>query len=75
MTSSLSQASTDLCAVRAAENLRGVALLHNPHANKSTAFTVAEREQLGLVGLLPEQVETEEAHAPHTVSLLISAQV
>ncbi len=28
--------------------LRGVALLRDPHLNKSTAFTEAEREALGL---------------------------
>src|SRR5205823_1230619 len=30
------------------------------HRNKSTAFTEAEREALGLVGLLPEGVDTED---------------
>lgn len=32
---------------------RGVKLLHDPVRNKGTAFTLAEREQLGLRGLLP----------------------
>ncbi|NVI09499.1 NAD-dependent malic enzyme [Paraburkholderia sp. JPY454] len=41
--------------------LRGAALLRDPHANKFTAFSAAEREELGLMGLLPEQVETEDA--------------
>jgi malate dehydrogenase (oxaloacetate-decarboxylating)(NADP+) len=41
-------------------NLRGQELLFNPHLSKSTAFTEKEREALGLVGLLPEVVETEE---------------
>lgn len=41
--------------------MRGAALLRNPHANKFTAFTASEREELGLTGLLPEQVETEDA--------------
>ncbi|GAA6614637.1 hypothetical protein NUACC26_004210 [Scytonema sp. NUACC26] len=40
--------------------LRGSDILHNPHLNKSTAFTAAERESLGLVGLLPEGLESEE---------------
>ena len=39
---------------------RGVELLHHPRLNKLTAFTEAEREALGLVGLVPEGVDTEE---------------
>ena len=39
---------------------RGVDLLHDAHLNKSTAFTEAEREALGLVGLVPEGVDDEE---------------
>jgi malate dehydrogenase (oxaloacetate-decarboxylating)(NADP+) len=40
--------------------LRGVALLHDPRLNKSTAFTESEREELGLLGLVPEGIDTEE---------------
>jgi malate dehydrogenase (oxaloacetate-decarboxylating)(NADP+) len=43
-----------------ATKLRGVALLRDPHLNKSTAFTEAEREALGLVGLVPEGIDSEE---------------
>ena len=39
---------------------RGMELLWNPRLNKSTAFTDAEREKLGLVGLLPEVTESED---------------
>ena len=39
---------------------RGVHLLRDPHLNKSTAFADAEREALGLIGLVPEGVDTEE---------------
>ncbi len=42
------------------ESKRGEQILHDPRLNKSTAFTEAEREQLGLVGLLPDGVETLE---------------
>ena len=37
---------------------RGVALLEDPIANKSTAFDAGERRALGLDGLLPPTVET-----------------
>jgi malate dehydrogenase (oxaloacetate-decarboxylating)(NADP+) len=40
--------------------LRGAVLLRDPHFNKSTAFTAEEREALGLVGLLPEGIDTED---------------
>jgi len=38
----------------------GVALLNDPSLNKSTAFTEAEKEELGLVGLVPEVTESED---------------
>ncbi|MBP6863924.1 MAG: NAD-dependent malic enzyme [Candidatus Didemnitutus sp.] len=39
---------------------RGVALLHDPLFNKGTAFTDAERDALGLRGLLPPRVATQD---------------
>ena len=39
---------------------RGSDILLDPRVNKSTAFTEAERERLGLVGLLPDGVDTME---------------
>jgi malate dehydrogenase (oxaloacetate-decarboxylating) len=41
-------------------NLRGRALLETPALNKGTAFTLLERQELGLDGLLPAAVETIE---------------
>lgn len=35
---------------------RGIELLHDPGVNKSTAFTEAERDALGLRGLLPPRI-------------------
>ena len=40
--------------------LNGVSLLRDPHMNKSTAFSEAEREALGLIGLVPEGVDSED---------------
>ena len=39
---------------------RGTDLLHDPALNKSTAYTEAERQALGLVGLVPDTTETED---------------
>jgi len=38
-------------------DLRGYALLHNARYNKGSAFTEAERDALGLSGLLPDMVQ------------------
>jgi malate dehydrogenase (oxaloacetate-decarboxylating)(NADP+) len=39
---------------------RGIELIMDPSLNKSTAFTEAERQSLGLVGLVPDVTETED---------------
>jgi len=42
---------------------RGVAVLRDPLRNKGTAFTVRERDRLGLRGLLPPHVHTQREQA------------
>jgi malate dehydrogenase (oxaloacetate-decarboxylating)(NADP+) len=42
---------------------RGADLLHDPLLNKGTAFTEAERDALGLRGLLPPHVATQDEQA------------
>jgi malate dehydrogenase (oxaloacetate-decarboxylating)(NADP+) len=41
-------------------NKRGIELLYDPSLNKSTAFTEAEKQELGIVGLVPDVTETED---------------
>ena len=38
--------------------LRGIRLLESPLSNRGTAFTLAQRREFGLVGLLPSVIET-----------------
>ena len=45
---------------------RGRRILRNPVANRGTAFTLGEREQLALAGLLPSQVTTIEEQLPRS---------
>lgn len=39
---------------------RGIDVLRDPEINKSIAFSEAERDALGLTGLLPSGFDTEE---------------
>ena len=48
----------------------GAALLRDPVLNKDAAFTEAEREQLGLRGLLPARVQAMEEQVMRTMENL-----
>ncbi len=44
-------------------SMRGYEVLNNPFLNKGTGFTEVEREELGLVGLLPSHVQSIDEQA------------
>ena len=48
----------------------GMALLHDPLSNKGTAFTEEERDALGLRGLLPPHVHTQEEQMARSLQQL-----
>jgi malate dehydrogenase (oxaloacetate-decarboxylating)(NADP+) len=52
------------------DNKRGIDILHDPSINKSTGFTEAERQALGLVGLVPEMTESIETQLTRVLSQL-----
>ena len=47
-----------MAASKTAAGKRGVELLHDPALNKSTAFTETEKQALGIVGLVPDVIES-----------------
>ena len=49
---------------------RGVRLLHDPVRNKGTAFTEAERDRLGLRGLLPPRAQDQDAQVARVLGNL-----
>lgn len=49
---------------------RGLALLHDPTLNKGTGFTDRERDLLGLHGLLPAHVQTEQEQVERVLANL-----
>lgn len=48
---------------------KGMQILNDPFKNKGTAFTMAERKEHGLLGLLPSCVRTIEEQATETYNL------
>lgn len=50
--------------------VKGLEVLKNPRLNKSTAFTVEERERLGLIGLLPPYVSTMDEQAQRELNIV-----
>jgi malate dehydrogenase (oxaloacetate-decarboxylating)(NADP+) len=49
---------------------RGIEVLHDPRINKSTGFTEAERQALGLVGLVPDVTESIETQLDRVLAQL-----
>src|SRR5258708_17362563 len=52
------------------QSKRGIDALHDPKLNKSTAFTEAEKEALGLVVLVPDVTETEDLQLSRVLTQL-----
>ena len=48
----------------------GIDVLHDPGLNKSTAFTKAEREELGLTGLLPSGIDSQQTQVQRVMQQL-----
>jgi len=47
---------------------KGIELLHEPSLNKGTAFTAAERDALGLHGLLPPRIFSQAQRVQHVMN-------
>jgi len=54
-------------------NARGLDVLRSPRLNRGTAFTQAEREQLGLVGMLPQRITPLEGQLHRSYTRFLKA--
>jgi hypothetical protein len=61
-----------MSASRTGVSKRGIDLLHDPRLNKSSGFTEAERQALGLVGLVPDVTESIETQLSRVLQQLKS---
>jgi malate dehydrogenase (oxaloacetate-decarboxylating)(NADP+) len=50
----------------------GIELLHDPSLNKSTAFTEAEKQAFGLIGLVSDITETSDLQLQRVITLILS---
>ncbi|MET0461154.1 MAG: NAD-dependent malic enzyme [Ilumatobacteraceae bacterium] len=66
----MTETSTQVEATARFGGRRGQQLLRDPRWNKSTAYSEEEREALGLVGLLPEGIESEDQQVRRVVHQL-----
>src|SRR5580693_10191743 len=64
------QEKKSLTRAAAANSARGIDVLHDPRLNKSTGFSAAEREALGLVGLVPDVTESMETQLDRVLKQL-----
>ena len=49
---------------------RGIEVLRDPSLHKSTAYTEAEKQELGLIGLVPDVTETEDLQLQRVLAQL-----
>ena len=49
---------------------RGIEVLRDPALNKSTAYTEAEKQELGLIGLVPDVTETKDIQLQRVLAQL-----
>ena len=61
---------TDPASNSRAPEARGVKILHDPVLNKGTAFSAAERDALGLRGLLPPRIHSQKVQVQRSLEII-----